>query len=78
MVNIPNGWSIEEYALGFNQLLSDMKKNKYTWKETKYEYDTGDQPQFGNHSFHVYGNVKEGTVDLKPFEIRTFKLTKNA
>lgn len=76
MVNVPAGWTITEYALGFNQLLSDMKAKKYTWREEKYELYTGETPNPTRLGFHLQGNIADGTVDLKPFEIRTFKLTR--
>ena len=75
IVNIPAGWTITEYALGYNQLLDDMKSKKYTWREEKYELFTGETPQT-RIGFHLQADLNEGSVDLKPFQIRTFKLTR--
>ena len=75
IVNIPAGWTITEYALGYNQLLDEMTSKKYTWREEKYELFTGKTP-VKHAGFHLQGDLSDGAVDLKPFQIRTFKLTR--
>jgi hypothetical protein len=52
-----------------------MKSKKYTWREEKYELFTGETPQT-RLGFHLQADLNEGSVDLKPFQIRTFKLTR--
>lgn len=75
--SIPAGWTVTEYALGFNQLLEEMKSKKYTWREEKYGLFTDETPKT-RLGFHLSSDLKDGSVDLKPFQIRTFKLTHSA
>jgi len=55
-----------------------MKAKKYTWREEKYELFTGKTPTTKSRGFHLWAGLRDGTVDLKPFQIRTFKLTRKS
>lgn len=72
-MTIPQGWATNETTLGFNQPLEDWQAARYSWKEENYTMYTGKVPK----QTHVdpFPKVVDGTVELKPFQIRTFQLS---
>ena len=88
-VSIDSGWTLTEYTLAANQLLKDWKAKQMTWNEektakadllNKAEQLIEDISENMGRKLKGSANLVTSDfatqIELREFEIRTFKLTK--